>query len=185
LGHDFFHRFLLFTVHSALTEAPDAQRPTAALAQTILSALDACCKTRAGPVVVIALDCLGKLTAYNFFADAVRLGGAQDSALVSVQQRRGTHDDAAAAGSTLERTPSGTLQGVVDAELDQDGSAHGGAAAGAEPSDSTNTNSQLDTGFMEQVVDIIYHSFSGDTTDEKVQLQIFKVCLCIPLLMYC
>lgn len=146
--------------------------PTPAVAQTVLVALEQCCKSRSTSLLIIALDCLAKLTSYGFFAEATR---SANGGHVRVPHAAVTADDLPASG-TVERTPSGTLQGVVDAELDSGQASSTAAATGsANGSATSDAVTYEDVGFMEQVVDIIYHSFSGEATEEKVQLQIFKV----------
>jgi hypothetical protein len=103
-------------------------------ALAVLEPLDLACRSRLAPLVVIALDCLGKLLAYNYFGTLLS----------------GTADDTVNASRRAS---------VVDMELD-----------GPVQSDSSG-----DQSLMDRIVDIIYDSFTGESTDDKVQLQIFKV----------
>ena len=141
--------------------------------------------------MVIALDCLGKLISYNFFASPTTTNTATATTTTTTTTAATSAATAATStsapgdappplpdkddvqpvksaaseksshgggGGALERTPSGALLGIVDAELDG-------------TSDTPSVGSSL----IYRVVDIIHDSYTGETTDDKVQLQIFKV----------
>lgn len=117
------------------------------LVNTVLTPLELACRSTHAPLMVIALDCLGKLISYNFFAITSETT-AEDLNLPSTTK----------SPTSLERTPSGTLQGIVDKELDDS------EDNGPHP-------------IINRVVDTIYDCFTGESTDDKVQLQICKALL--------
>jgi brefeldin A-inhibited guanine nucleotide-exchange protein len=126
--------------------------------QTILQPLQIACQSRQPALIVIAIDCLGKLFTYNYWGrHNIHEISWDDGGAVANEFDEGAASVAPTGGSTPN--PARTRKDVMDDDRD-DASESGGG------------------GIIKHAIDTICDTFSGgENTDEKVQLQIVKALL--------
>lgn len=118
--------------------------------QTVFSPFQIACRSRQPTLATIAIDCLGKLFTYNYW-------GRYDVML---------EGDAATGGA------------VADFDMDTPRKeASGGRSSGDDDRSSSESTGETGGGMVAFVVDTICETFGGgENTDDKLQLQIVKVC---------